>query len=576
MSLGAADGAERIYGDLVSVNYFSILGTRAHIGRLFTPEDGDQPGTTPFAVLSHHFWRRRFNGDPAVVGRSLQLNGHPFTVIGVAPEGFHGTTVLTTDVWVPVTMVGELSARRSASILTSREAVFLVMGARLKPGVTIGQAQAELATIARALEQEYPDANRGKGLQVLAVGADSGQRRPGRGVHRGADGAGGAGAGDRVRKRRRRPARARVRTPPGDRGPPGDWCGPRPADQADADRIVAPVPHRWRRRPRARADHDDGPGVAAPDAAAAARRVVAARRACVWDSRSPCRWLRRSSPVSRRRFTRSRAEVVGGLKADAQGGPERLRLRNAFVDQPGCVQHRAGRRRGTVRARAAASRAASIPASMPAASSWRSSICRSADIQRPPDLRSRSSSSSACATLPGVRDATMSAMMPLGMSRMGLGGLSLPGAPIPAAGPPGPPPPGWLNADWNVVEPDYFKTMKMPLVSGRDFTAGDRRGAPWVVIVNETAARQMWPNQSAARQGAGASRRPPRHAPDRLRPMTVIGVAKDAKYAIARRRHDRVRLRADAAAVHPAHDDRGARRPMAAGLPPTSGRSWRR
>ena len=54
---------------MVSVNYFSVLGTRAHIGRLFAPEDGDQPGATPFAVLSHHFWLRRFNGDPAVVGR---------------------------------------------------------------------------------------------------------------------------------------------------------------------------------------------------------------------------------------------------------------------------------------------------------------------------------------------------------------------------------------------------------------------------------------------------------------------------------------------------------------------------
>jgi putative ABC transport system permease protein len=81
-----------------------------------------------------------------------------------------------------------------------------------------------------------------------------------------------------------------------------------------------------------------------------------------------------------------------------------------------------------------------------------------------------------------------------------------------------------------VVEPDYFKTMKMPLVTGRDFTAGDRRGAPWVVIVNETAARQMWPNQSPLgkvlvhhldRSGTA----------DSLRPMTVIGVAKDAKYA---------------------------------------------
>jgi hypothetical protein len=178
MSLGGADGAERIFGDMVSTNYFDVLGARPQIGRLFASTDGNQPGATPFAVLSHQFWKRRFNGDPAVVGRTLQVNGHPLTVIGVAPDGFHGTTVLTTDVWVPITMVGELSPRRSGSILTSRESVWIVMGARLKPGVSIGQAQGELTSIARALEQEYPDANHGKGLRVAASAPIPGNGAP--------------------------------------------------------------------------------------------------------------------------------------------------------------------------------------------------------------------------------------------------------------------------------------------------------------------------------------------------------------------------------------------------------------
>jgi hypothetical protein len=178
MSLGGRDGAERIYGDMVSTNYFSILGTRPHIGRLFTPEDSERPGATPLAVLNHHFWMRRFNGDPGVVGQTLQLNGRPFTVVGVAPEGFHGTTVLSGDVWVPVSMVGELSPRRSASILTSRESVWLVMGARLKSGVSIRQAQAELGNIGRALEQEFPEANRGKGLRVVASSPIPGNGAP--------------------------------------------------------------------------------------------------------------------------------------------------------------------------------------------------------------------------------------------------------------------------------------------------------------------------------------------------------------------------------------------------------------
>src|SRR3954447_18590615 len=127
MNLGGSNGGERIFGDMVTTNYFSVLGTRAHIGRLFSADDGDQPGTTPFAVLSYQFWQRRFDGDPAVVGRTIQVNGYPLTVVGVAPAWFHGTTVTTTDVWVPVTMVGELSSRRSASMLASREGVWLVM-----------------------------------------------------------------------------------------------------------------------------------------------------------------------------------------------------------------------------------------------------------------------------------------------------------------------------------------------------------------------------------------------------------------------------------------------------------------
>jgi hypothetical protein len=88
LSLGGADGAERIFGDMVSTNYFSVLGTRPHIGRLFSPEDGDQPGAPAIAVLSHRFWTRRFDADPAIVGTTVQLNGRPFVVIGVAPAEF--------------------------------------------------------------------------------------------------------------------------------------------------------------------------------------------------------------------------------------------------------------------------------------------------------------------------------------------------------------------------------------------------------------------------------------------------------------------------------------------------------
>lgn len=165
---GSTEGAERIYGTTVSGNYFSVLGVRAHAGRFFTPADGERVGESAFVVISHKMWTRRFNGDRGIVGQSVILNGHQFTVTGVAPEGFHGTTVLAGDAWVPMAMADWAMPRIGAGILTSRSAVWLVMGGRLKPGVTIEQAQAEMAIVGRDLEREYPTENRGRGLKVVA------------------------------------------------------------------------------------------------------------------------------------------------------------------------------------------------------------------------------------------------------------------------------------------------------------------------------------------------------------------------------------------------------------------------
>src|SRR5262249_1510578 len=97
---------------------------------------------------------------------------------GVAPEGFHGTTAFSTDLWLPVNMVGELTPRRSTSVLTSRESVWLLMGGRLKPGVSLRQARAELAAIGASLEREFPRENRGKGVRVVASSPIPGNGAP--------------------------------------------------------------------------------------------------------------------------------------------------------------------------------------------------------------------------------------------------------------------------------------------------------------------------------------------------------------------------------------------------------------
>lgn len=528
MSLGGADGAERIFGDIVSTNYFSILGTRPQAGRLFAPEDGVQPGATPFAVLSHQFWWRRFNGDSAVVGRVIQLNGSPFTVIGVAPEGFHGTTVLTTDVWVPVNMVGELSARRSGSILASRESVWLVMGARLKPGVSVRQAQGELDNIARALEQEFPDENRGKGLRVAASAPIPGNGAPvavfmavlmgivllvlaiacanvagvllarasGRRREIAVRLAIGAGRGRLIRQLLVESSLLFL---------VGGIAGLALA-RVMTTTVVSLLP-----------ELPLPIDVSLPlDARAVGFTLALSLGAAVLSGLAPA-------------FHASRSEVVGGLKADAQGGPERMRLRNAFVISQVAFSivlvvgaglfARALQRAATIDPGfdPRGVELAFLDLSLSGYTETTGPVFAQQVVER-------------VRALPGVQSATVSAMMPLGMGRMGLGGLSLPGAPMPAAGRRGPPPPGWLEADWNVVEPDYFKTMKMPFVSGRDFAAADRRGAPFVVIVNQTAARRMWPNQDPLGKVL-VHHVDRRGTADSTRPMTVIGVAKDAKYA---------------------------------------------
>jgi predicted permease len=224
----------------------------------------------------------------------------------------------------------------------------------------------------------------------------------------------------------------------------------------------------------------------------------------------------------------SRAEVVGDLKADAQGGPERTRLRNAFVISQvafSIVLVVGAGLFGRALQRAATIDPGFDPRGIELAFL---DLSLSGYIETTGPVFARRVVERLRA-LPGVESATLSAMMPLGMGRMGLGGLSLPGAATPTDRR-GPPPAGWLEADWNVVEPDYFKTMRMTLVSGRDFTAADRRGALDVVIVNETAARRMWPNQDPLGKVL-VHHLDRRGTSDSTRPMTVVGVARDAKYA---------------------------------------------
>ena len=153
LALSAQGEVEQINGELVSGNSFEVLGLRPALGRLFTAADDQKPEAHPVAVLSHEFWQRRFNADPAVVGRALTLNERAMTVVGVAPRGFRGLDVGTPfDVMVPLMMAEPMTVWRGH---WSRRASWLNLYARLKPGVSRSQAESALNLIyPRILQRE--------------------------------------------------------------------------------------------------------------------------------------------------------------------------------------------------------------------------------------------------------------------------------------------------------------------------------------------------------------------------------------------------------------------------------------
>ena len=169
MSISHESRNERIWGYLVSGNYFDVLGVQPFLGRYFTPEEDRTPGAYPLAVISHGCWQKRFASDRGIVGRALSLNGRTFTVIGVAPQGFNGTEVAYgPEIFVPMAMAHEVEP--GSNWLESRDSDNLFVVGRLKPGVTTAQAEKALAAITFQLAKEYPHENEGRGVRLLTPG----------------------------------------------------------------------------------------------------------------------------------------------------------------------------------------------------------------------------------------------------------------------------------------------------------------------------------------------------------------------------------------------------------------------
>lgn len=153
LNLAGGDTAERLRGAYVTSNYFGVLGVGARVGRTLRLEDDAQASANPVVVISHALWQRRFGADPTVVGRPLTLNNRAYTIIGVTAESFRGLRLgAPPELWLPLTEESKVGARGDRG---------LSITGRLRDGVAIEQAQAQITAIADRLAHAYPQTNLG-------------------------------------------------------------------------------------------------------------------------------------------------------------------------------------------------------------------------------------------------------------------------------------------------------------------------------------------------------------------------------------------------------------------------------
>ncbi len=506
MSLGSAENSERIYGTVVSGNYFEVLGVRPLLGRLLRPND-DQPDSVPLAVLSEPLWRTYFHRDPEIIGRTVMLNGQPVAIVGVAPAGFAGTTVLREDLWLPISAVTVAMPRLSPDILHQREGAWLMMGARRKSGISISQVNAELSALGSALAKDFPEANRDRNYRAVALS--------------------------------KFPGRTNV---------VGAFLG---LLLAMVSLVLVVASANFVSMTLARVSEQEH-AYAIRMALGAGRFRLVVQSLCEtlavfllggaigllltnWlvhflisfvpqlpfpiaiDPTIDWRVIGFSTLVTvvaallsglAGAFRTASATVLGSLKASSDAAPEKMRLRDLFV----------------------AGQIALSLLLVILAGQFIRAVVRAVHIdpgfdQRrveviPFDLslggykgeageRFLSGLLDRVRSIPDVESASAAADLPLDGERMGVGEVRAPGAP------------DAVTADANVVEPGVFNTLRVRLLHGRDFNHDDRAKSLPVVIVNQSLAHRLWPGQDAL----GKQLELVEPLQKTVRKLTIIGVA---------------------------------------------------
>jgi predicted permease len=520
MSLGDARSSERVFAALVSGNYFELVGARPALGRFFAADEDSTPDAHPVVVLNHDFWMRRFDGRRDIVGQSLRLNNRPYTVVGVAEQGFSGTTFLNADFWAPMAMEAHVSARER-SLLADHGSVWMTAIGRLKPGVGVSQARDELHAImtnylksrgddradrwgiAVAISARIPGPNAtpvfgfigllaGLTMLVLVIACSN---VAGLLVARGLD--------------RRREFATRL------------------ALGASRSRLIGQLLL-------------EGFMLAAMACALS----VPLTQALV----GLLAGYQPSIPVPLAfdlRVDPSVHLVAALLSAVAAVGFTLLpALQSTRVDVAPALRGAnasADRRRTWLRQALVCTQVAIALLLVVVAGLFLRSLQEAAnvDIALNPDgvdtlqidsrIAGRMTDAEGVAVvdalrdqfsrLPGVTAVGASRMVPLQGGRLGLGRLRAPGYT-------GPDNSDAVNADWDAVSVGYFEALQMPIVAGRAFAPEDRPGAPSVAIVNRTMAERLWPGQDPIGrtliQESGQ---------DTRRPLQIVGVARDSKYA---------------------------------------------
>lgn len=506
MSFESTNSIGHIFAMEASTNYFAVLGVKAAAGRIFEREDESPSGAARTAVLSHQFWTRRFNRDPAVIGQTLRLNGKTVTVVGVAAEGFQGTGIRAPDMWLPLRPND------------NRAAMWLLMGGRLRPGVSVSQAAAELQVIGRDLEQEHPVENKDLGLSTSALSPLPGESRPVGGFLGLLMGivaivlaiACANVSGVLLARAAARRQEIAVRLAIG----------------AGRARIIRQL----------LTETVLLFGISALVGLAVARamtllvvsylpvlpfpidlalaldgRIVVFALAITLLSAL----LSGLAPA----IQASKGEVSSALKNETRRLLGRFKLRSAFVVVQVALSLVLVVLAGLfVHALVNVSkidpgfdvRSVEVAAIDPSMAGYN-------EVTAPVFLHELADR---VRHMPGVEAATVSAVLPGGFEGIGLGGISAPGVT---------PHNGTLlySPTWNIVEPGYFTTLHMPVLAGRDFNDDDRVGTQPVVIIGEGTARAFWPGVNPIGQSLEVRTWPRSQLKKQL---LVIGVVRDPKF----------------------------------------------